>query len=252
MSIIGFIVIGDRTSHGGEVISGDPTWTIDGIPVARVGDKVSCPRCERVSTIISSRFPALTDNGVPVAYDQDRTEDCGAVLYSRHNGHAGWDDEDDEDAAAVSSLAIAPVDGMIYASLAETQEKEQETECAHLLRDIQREKENIKKLDRAIKEWKKGQELKDYGLAVDATPEGYRGEEYQTSSKGYKKAVDELEADTTIIDRLSRFDIRDWNPFGNREETVKRWLAAERKRSVSVLNKMEQIYGVGCKQGTEI
>jgi uncharacterized Zn-binding protein involved in type VI secretion len=106
MSIIGFIVVGDRTSHGGEVITGDPTWTVDGIPVARVGDKVSCPRCERVATIVSSRFPTLTDNGSPLAYDQDRT-DCGAVLYSRHNGHAGWDDGNDQGDAVVSTLAAA-------------------------------------------------------------------------------------------------------------------------------------------------
>lgn len=43
MSIVGFIVVGDRTSHGGVVVSGDITCTIDGQPVARVGDKVFCP-----------------------------------------------------------------------------------------------------------------------------------------------------------------------------------------------------------------
>ena len=89
MSIIGFIVLGDRTSHGGVVISGDPTWTIDGQPVARQGDKVTCPRCKRVSTIVSSRFPTVIDLGKPMAYDQDMT-DCGAVIYSRHNNHAGY------------------------------------------------------------------------------------------------------------------------------------------------------------------
>ena len=34
MAIIGFIVMGDRTSHGGVVMSGDPTWTVDGQPIA--------------------------------------------------------------------------------------------------------------------------------------------------------------------------------------------------------------------------
>nr|WP_246490815.1 PAAR domain-containing protein [Chitinivorax tropicus] len=87
--------MGDRTSHGGVVITGDPTWTIDGQPIARVGDKVTCPRCKVVSTIISSRFPSVTGFGRPVAYDQDMTA-CGAVLYSRHNDHTGWGTDDDE------------------------------------------------------------------------------------------------------------------------------------------------------------
>lgn len=99
VSVIGFIVLGDRTSHGGVVVSADPTWTIDGQPIARIGDMVTCPRCKRVSTIISSRFPTVIDLGKPVAYDQDMT-DCGAVIYSRHNNHAGWGEADDNGNAA--------------------------------------------------------------------------------------------------------------------------------------------------------
>ena len=87
--------MGDRTSHGGVVISGDPAWTVDGQPVARVGDKVSCPRCKRTSTIISSRFQTVIDRNKPVAFDQDVT-DCGALLYSRHNNHAGYSDDNGE------------------------------------------------------------------------------------------------------------------------------------------------------------
>jgi len=96
LSIIGFIVLGDRTSHGGVVISGDPTRTIDGQPVARVGDKATCPRCKRTSTIVSSRFQTVIDLGKPMAFDQDVT-DCGALLYSRLNGYAGWGDESGEE-----------------------------------------------------------------------------------------------------------------------------------------------------------
>jgi uncharacterized Zn-binding protein involved in type VI secretion len=102
LSIIGFIVLGDRTSHGGVVITGDPTWTIDGQPVARVGDKVTCPRCKRTSTIASSRFSTVIDLGKPAAFDQDHT-DCGAVIYSRHNGHAGWGGDGD---AVVSAFPV--------------------------------------------------------------------------------------------------------------------------------------------------
>lgn len=103
MSIIGFIVLGDRTSHGGVVLSGDPTFTVDGQPVARVGDSASCPRCKRLTTIVSSRFPSVVD-GKPVAYDQDKT-DCGALVYSRHNGHAGWSAAAGEGGADTAAVA---------------------------------------------------------------------------------------------------------------------------------------------------
>jgi hypothetical protein len=59
MSIVGLIVVGDATSHGGVVVTGDPTWTVDGIPVARVGDTVFCPLCQRTTVIVSSRFASL-------------------------------------------------------------------------------------------------------------------------------------------------------------------------------------------------
>lgn len=106
MAIIGFIVLGDRTSHGGAVISADPTWTIDGQPVARVGDKASCPRCKRTVTIVTSRFSTMIDMGQPAAFDQDRT-DCGALVYSRHNGHAGHDDGQGDTAAASAASPAA-------------------------------------------------------------------------------------------------------------------------------------------------
>lgn len=90
MAIVGFIVVGDRTSHGGTVISGDMTFTVDGQPIARVGDKVICPRCKTTASIVTSRFPTVSAFGQNMAYDQDATS-CGALLISRHNGHAGWD-----------------------------------------------------------------------------------------------------------------------------------------------------------------
>lgn len=254
MAITGVIVIGDTTSHGGKVITGDQTWTVDGIPVARVGDQVWCPQCDKMTTIVSSSFPTLiTRNGQPVAYDKDITS-CGAVLYSRHNNHVGWGNKkaDGKDVALADrseQFATRQKPGMMYASLTEVQE----TECIHLLKDIQREEETIRKIDKAIKDFKKGQKLdKDYGITIDATPEGYRSKGYANSSNGYKTAVDELESNTTIDDRLSRFDIRDWIPFGNEERIRKKWLTKEKERSVFVLNKMKQIHNRDCKQGVKI
>lgn len=90
------------------VITADPTWAIDGQPVARVGDQVTCPRCKRTTTIATSRFSNTIDSGRPVAFDQDTT-DCGAVLYSRHNGHAGHDDGSSDTAAARATSSDSEV-----------------------------------------------------------------------------------------------------------------------------------------------
>ncbi|WP_169307205.1 PAAR domain-containing protein [Chitiniphilus eburneus] len=95
MAIAGFIVLGDRTSHGGVVISGDPQHTVDGRPVARLGDLATCPRCGRLTHIVSSRYPT-PDEGNPPAYHLDMLE-CGAVLYSRYNDQCGWDGASEAD-----------------------------------------------------------------------------------------------------------------------------------------------------------
>ncbi|WP_279608256.1 PAAR domain-containing protein [Burkholderia gladioli] len=40
-----FIREGDTTMHGGRVLTYDPTHTVDGKPLALVGDMAACPRC---------------------------------------------------------------------------------------------------------------------------------------------------------------------------------------------------------------
>jgi ribosomal protein S27AE len=74
------------------------TFTIDGQPVARVGDKVICPRCKTITMIASSRFPTVCAFGQNLAYHHDSTS-CGALLISRHNNHAGWDTDPEENPA---------------------------------------------------------------------------------------------------------------------------------------------------------
>jgi uncharacterized Zn-binding protein involved in type VI secretion len=37
-------LIGDKSDHGGVIITGDPFATVNGIPVARVGDLHACPQ----------------------------------------------------------------------------------------------------------------------------------------------------------------------------------------------------------------
>jgi uncharacterized Zn-binding protein involved in type VI secretion len=73
-----FIVIGDKTSHGGVVIEGAPTSDTAGIRIARVGDKVSCPNHSGPIVIVSGD-PTCIIEGKPAARHGDKTS-CGAVL----------------------------------------------------------------------------------------------------------------------------------------------------------------------------
>ncbi|WP_240481868.1 PAAR domain-containing protein [Dechloromonas denitrificans] len=77
-----FIVVGDRTSHGGIVISGSESTDVDGKPVARIGDRATCPRKGHgsVTTIVTGDVTAIID-GRPLARHGDKTA-CGATLIS--------------------------------------------------------------------------------------------------------------------------------------------------------------------------
>jgi len=73
------ICIGDQTSHGGVVVSGSGVLTVEGVPVARQGDSVTCPQCKPHQFVISEGSDIFDDNGVPVALDGHKTS-CGADL----------------------------------------------------------------------------------------------------------------------------------------------------------------------------
>lgn len=73
------IVVGDATNHGGKVIQGAPTATINGIPIARVGDPVSCPKKGHGTTVIATGDANMLVDGKPVARHGDKTA-CGATL----------------------------------------------------------------------------------------------------------------------------------------------------------------------------
>ena len=75
-----FILLGDKTNHGGTVITASPTSDCDGKGIARVGDQVTCPRKGhgRVTTIVTGDPTALID-GRPAARHGDKTA-CGATL----------------------------------------------------------------------------------------------------------------------------------------------------------------------------
>ncbi|NML16377.1 PAAR domain-containing protein [Azohydromonas caseinilytica] len=76
------IVVGDRTDHGGTVLSGTPSTDTHGQAIARVGDQVSCPRKGHGGvTVIVEGDPSLVIDGQPAACHGHKTA-CGATLLS--------------------------------------------------------------------------------------------------------------------------------------------------------------------------
>lgn len=73
-----YITVGAKTTHGGEVITGSPHTTHNGIPVSRKGDKVICRKCKKLTTILTGD-PSFIVDGSPIARGGDVTS-CGAKL----------------------------------------------------------------------------------------------------------------------------------------------------------------------------
>ncbi|MGP5505402.1 PAAR domain-containing protein [Psychrobacter celer] len=73
-----YITVGAKTTHGGEVITGSPHSTHNGISISRKGDKVICRKCKKLTTILSGD-PSFIVDGAPIARAGDVTS-CGAKL----------------------------------------------------------------------------------------------------------------------------------------------------------------------------
>lgn len=77
-----FIVVGDKTDHGGVVVAGSAMTDTAGKPIARVGDQVTCPKKGHGgTTVIASGDPTCIIDGQPAARHGDKTA-CGATLLS--------------------------------------------------------------------------------------------------------------------------------------------------------------------------
>ena len=105
-----FILLGDKTSHGGTVVgargAGRVPFYIDGKPVACVGDPVICPRCKGVHRILTGADdPPVWLDGALVAVENGKVSD-GAVLMSIQQFHASYGD-DGVSAAAAYQAAVA-------------------------------------------------------------------------------------------------------------------------------------------------
>ena len=76
-----FIVVGDKTDHGGVVIGSTMTTDTHGKRLARVGDQVTCPKKGHGTTVIVTGDPTMIVDGAPVARHGDKCA-CGATLIS--------------------------------------------------------------------------------------------------------------------------------------------------------------------------
>jgi len=83
------IRLGDPTSHGGKVESVSAThFTVGGIPVARVGDKCSCPIKGHDNCTIAEGDSHHVIDGIAVAHDGHKTT-CGATLIPTTGNYGG-------------------------------------------------------------------------------------------------------------------------------------------------------------------
>ncbi|HEX7682421.1 MAG TPA: PAAR domain-containing protein [Trinickia sp.] len=106
------ICVGDTTSHGGKVLEGNPTASIDGRPIAGVGHKVFCPLCKGefaiLPDLLGRRYPHVIDNR-DTAVAGMRTA-CGAVLIASQSSDTITDTGDGapmHDAGAAVAAAAA-------------------------------------------------------------------------------------------------------------------------------------------------
>lgn len=109
------IVMGDKTSHGGTVVTADLTFDINGKYVARVGDMTVCPKCKGTFPITSGPSDLVDSGGNGYARHMDSTA-CGAKLISSQITTT-WSDEsstgdpaaeDKSEALAAASTIAAP------------------------------------------------------------------------------------------------------------------------------------------------
>lgn len=75
------IVLGDKTNHGGEVIEASGVTDTHGKRIARVGDKVTCPKKGHGTGVIIDGDISFLIDGKAAVYHGCKTS-CGAMLIS--------------------------------------------------------------------------------------------------------------------------------------------------------------------------
>lgn len=77
----GFVLLGDKTTHGGSVISASSTMIVQGKKVALVGDMVSCPRNGHGTNPILEGSSEWSSEGKAVVVDGCKSQ-CGCQVIS--------------------------------------------------------------------------------------------------------------------------------------------------------------------------
>ncbi|MDK9605694.1 PAAR domain-containing protein [Lelliottia wanjuensis] len=76
-----FVLLGDKTTHGGSVISATSTMVVNGKKVALVGDKVSCPIPGHGVNQIVEGSPEWSSDGKAIVVDGCKCQ-CGCQVIS--------------------------------------------------------------------------------------------------------------------------------------------------------------------------
>ena len=76
-----FILVGDTTTHGGSIVQGIYTHTVDRAPMVVTGLKFDCTQCVTEAILIGSSH--VTVNGQRRVLQGDKTT-CGAIVISRY------------------------------------------------------------------------------------------------------------------------------------------------------------------------
>ena len=75
MSLGFFLRVGDKTTCGGQIMTGDPTFSWYGVPAARMGDKVTCGKHPGAYDIHGGVYD-MWDEGQPLAGSLDSVSGC--------------------------------------------------------------------------------------------------------------------------------------------------------------------------------
>lgn len=77
----GFVLLGDKTTHGGEVISASSTMIVNGKKVALIGDEISCPVKGHGTNQIIEGSTEWSSDGRAIVVDGCHCE-CGCQVIS--------------------------------------------------------------------------------------------------------------------------------------------------------------------------
>lgn len=77
----GFVLLGDKTSHGGEVISASSTMVVNSKKVALIGDEISCPVEGHGTNQIIEGSSEWSSDGKAIVVDGCHCE-CGCQVMS--------------------------------------------------------------------------------------------------------------------------------------------------------------------------